>query len=355
MVATSVIGCGYNYSSIRLVIHRGSFRSFVALHQESGRLARDGRLSMSRMISSPKSRAEAMHIHSSFAKPNTWITDTENCRWHNLHMDVDGQSQWCSLIPAARPCDNCLQQSRAMSLQPPPPIAGAQGAGDGAHLFHEWGSYILDEFSSICYSWWTQLCRNPTLKECEVTTHTPENGTWESFRTLENSEFDCRGQNTLPWGVLYIVGKVLKCKCPKWPRMSRLDIYSTSYGRKKGQESNWQFDSRPLKVGNRPDPGVCKWSATHRWKALKDNYKFASDFILIRGLSKKVWMPKVPWVQTRTISRQKAIWMWSPWRGAKYTIWGKVVASPEFGPWWVKWVQSYPWLVLAPRVLQNVN
>ncbi len=35
IVATGVIGCGYNYPSVRLVIHRGSFRSFVALHQES--------------------------------------------------------------------------------------------------------------------------------------------------------------------------------------------------------------------------------------------------------------------------------------------------------------------------------
>jgi len=26
MVATGVIGCGYNYPSVRLVIHRGSFR-----------------------------------------------------------------------------------------------------------------------------------------------------------------------------------------------------------------------------------------------------------------------------------------------------------------------------------------
>jgi hypothetical protein len=40
----------------------------------------------------------------------------------------------------------------------------------------------------------------------------------------------------------------------------------TSAAQKKGQESNWQFDSRPLKVKNRPDPGVCRGSATHRWK-----------------------------------------------------------------------------------------
>ncbi len=68
-------------------------------------------------------------------------------------------------------------------------------------------------------------------------------------------------------------------------------------------ELNWQFDSRPLKVGNRLDPGVCRWSATHRWKALKESYKFALDFIPIKGLRKKLWTHKVPGVQTRTISR----------------------------------------------------
>jgi hypothetical protein len=38
--------------------------------------------------------------------------------------------------------------------------------------------------------------------------------------------------------------------------------------------------------------------------------------------------------------------------GAEYTIWGKVVASPESRPWWVLWVQGRMWLVLAPKVLQ---
>jgi hypothetical protein len=122
MVATGVIGCGYNYPSVRLVIHHGSFRSFVALHQESGRFARDGGPGTSRVISSPKSRAEAMHINSSFAEPNAWIMDMENCRRHNLHLAVDGQSQRCSLIPATQPCDNCLRQSRAVPLQHPRPL-----------------------------------------------------------------------------------------------------------------------------------------------------------------------------------------------------------------------------------------
>jgi hypothetical protein len=44
--------------------------------------------------------------------------------------------------------------------------------------------------------------------------------------------------------------------------MTHLDIYNTSYGKKKGRESNWQFDSRSQKVGNQPNPCACKWRAT---------------------------------------------------------------------------------------------
>jgi hypothetical protein len=141
-------------------------------------------------------------------------------------------------------------------------------------------------------------CHNPTLKECEDDIHTLEMGTWVSSGTPKNSELYCRGQNTLPWCFLYIVGKVSNLRCRKWPHMSHLDICCTSYVRKKCQESNWQFDFQPLKVGNRPDPGICRWGVTHRWKALKENYKFSSDLIPIGGLSKEFWATKIPGVQT---------------------------------------------------------
>jgi hypothetical protein len=49
-----------------------------------------------------------MHIDSSFAEPKAWIMDMDNCQRHNLHLVVDGQSQRCSLILAAQPCDKCL-------------------------------------------------------------------------------------------------------------------------------------------------------------------------------------------------------------------------------------------------------
>ncbi len=55
---------------------------------------------------------------------------------------------------------------------------------------------------------------------------------------------------------------------------------------------------RPIKVRNRPDLGVCKSNAKHRWKALKESYNFALEFIAIKGLNKELWTPKVPGVQT---------------------------------------------------------
>jgi hypothetical protein len=195
--------------------------------------------------------------------------------------------------------------------------------------------------------------------KCENETHTPEIGTWESSGTPKISEFNCRGQNTSHWGVLYIIGKLLKFRCRKWPCIGHLDIWSTSYDIKKGRESNWQFDSRPLKIRNRPNPCACRWNATHRWKSFEERYNFALDLIPIGGLSKELWSFKVLGVQTGTVSglllrspKTKSHLDVGSWRGTEYTIWGKVVASPKFGPWWV---QSHPWLVLPPRVLQNVN
>jgi hypothetical protein len=109
----------------------------------------------------------------------------------------------------------------------------------------------------------------PLWDKCEDETHTPKSEKLESSGTLKNSELDCRGQNTSHWNVLDVIGKVLNFKCPKWPRMSHLDICSPSYGQKKGQESNWQFDSRPLKVENGYDPDVCRRSADGDRKLLR--------------------------------------------------------------------------------------
>jgi hypothetical protein len=97
----------------------------------------------------------------------------------------------------------------------------------------------------------------------------------------------------MDWGVSYIIENLLERRCLKWARMTHLDTSNTSYGQKKGRESNWQFDSRPLNIGNRPDFLVCRWRATYRWKALDDGYNFFLDLISIEAVHAKLWAPKV--------------------------------------------------------------
>ncbi len=116
----------------------------------------------------------------------------------------------------------------------------------------------------------------------------------ESSGTPECLELDSKAQNTLHWGVLGVIGKVLKRRYRKWPRIDHLDICSPSYGQKKGRESNWQFDSRPLKVENRPLSNIRFESATRRWKELDEGYNFGSDRVTIRRCSRELWAPKVP-------------------------------------------------------------
>jgi len=122
-------------------------------------------------------------------------------------------------------------------------------------------------------------------------------GDVESSGTPECLELDNKAQNTSHWSVLGVIRKVLKRRYRKWPRIGHLDIFSPSYGQKKGRESNWQFDSRPLKVGNRPLPDVALKSATWRWKALDESYNLNLGLVPIRAWGKELWLFKVPGVQ----------------------------------------------------------
>jgi hypothetical protein len=121
-------------------------------------------------------------------------------------------------------------------------------------------------------------------------------GGWESSGTPECLELDKKGQNTSHWGVLGVVGKVLKCRYRKWPRIGNSDICSPSYGQKKGRESNWQFDSRPLKVRNRPLSDVRFECATRSWKDLDEGYNFGLDLVAIQLHCRELWQFKVPGV-----------------------------------------------------------
>jgi hypothetical protein len=109
-------------------------------------------------------------------------------------------------------------------------------------------------------------CRNPNLglatkaKACEGVGQVWRLGMWENVRewtptlpselplwelefgwTPKSSKSNFRGQNPLDWGVPYIITKLLKRRCLKWVCMTHLDTSNTSYGQKKGRESNCQI------------------------------------------------------------------------------------------------------------------
>jgi hypothetical protein len=145
--------------------------------------------------------------------------------------------------------------------------------------------------------------------------------TWKSwgFGVLRDSRmFKARqqGPKHSHWGLLGVIGKVLKRRYRKWPRIGHLEICSPSYGQKKGRESNWQCDSQPLKVKNRPLPDIRFESATWRWKYLNEGYNFGLDLIAIRLCNRELWLFKVPGVPSKQfrdsisgVPRICAIWM----------------------------------------------
>jgi hypothetical protein len=156
----------------------------------------------------------------------------------------------------------------------------------------------------------------PLWPSVGVKPNTPKVGDLESSGTPECLEFHSKAQNNSHWGVLGVIEKVLKCWYRKWPRIGHLDICSPSYGQKKGRESNCQFDSRPLKVGNRPFPNLRIESATWRWKHLDEGYKFGLDLVAIRPGSRELRAPKVSGLhlgQFRDsnlgVPGKRAIWM----------------------------------------------
>jgi hypothetical protein len=205
------------------------------------------------------------------------------------------------------------------------------------------------------------LLRMPkSVKEWTLTLQS-EFPCWElkSQMNSEPSECEGRGQNLLHWRFFHIIGKLLKFRCLKWARIAHLNIWNTSYGQKKGRESNWQFDSWPLKVRNRSNFLACMQRATYRWKAFDESYNFALDFIAIEGLHMKLCSPKVtgvPVVEFRDsylgVLGQKAIWMWSSWRGAEYTTRGEGGGFPQVRAVGSLVCSNCSWFVLAPKVLQ---
>jgi len=136
-------------------------------------------------------------------------------------------------------------------------------------------------------------------------------------------------------------------------------------GKRRAGSQIGQFDSRPLKVGNRPLPDLWIESATWRWKDLDEGYNFDLDLVAIRLCSRKLRAFKVSGLQLGQFrdnfgtptweSREKEPFGCSPRNVAQKILYG--------GRWWLPrvWavvclmVQSARGLSPHPRVSRNVN
>jgi hypothetical protein len=159
--------------------------------------------------------------------------------------------------------------------------------------------------------------------------------------------------------VLYITKKLLKRKCLKWSRITHSNIWNTSYGQKKGRESNCQFDSRRQNVRNQPLPDVRFKTATRRWKVLDESYNFALDCIAIQGLFAKVWGSKVLGVPFGAIlglplgspGKNNHLHV-GPMESHRIYYKGEGGGFPQVRAMVSLVCPCCPWLVLTPRVLQ---
>jgi hypothetical protein len=203
-------------------------------------------------------------------------------------------------------------------------------------------------FKSTCSSF--DNVATPLWPSVGVNPNTPKVADLESSGTPECLGFDSKAQNTSHWGVLGVIGKVLKRRYRKWPRIGHLNICRPSYGQKKG---------RPLKVRNQPLPNLRTESATWRWKDLDEGYKFSSDLVTIRHGSRELWAPKVPGLHPGQFrdnfgtptweSREKEPFGCSPRNVAQRILYG--------GRWWlppspghgVSCGPKCPWLVPTPK------
>jgi hypothetical protein len=204
------------------------------------------------------------------------------------------------------------------------------------------------------------LCvATPLWPSVGVKPNTPKVGDLESSGTPECLGFNSKAKNTLQWGVIGVIGKVLKLRYQKWPRIGHLDICNPRYGQNKGRESNWQFDSRTLKVANRPLPDLRIESAIRFSKDLDEGYKFGSDLVAIRLGIRELWAPEVSGLHPGQFrdnfgtptweSEEKEPFGCSPQNVAQRILYG--------GRWWlppspgrgVSCGPTCPWLVPTPK------
>ncbi len=175
----------------------------------------------------------------------------------------------------------------------------------------------------------------------------PKVGSWSPPR-LPKIQSSIAGVNTSHWGVLYINGKVLKCRCPTWPRMNHLDICSPSYGQKKGRESTqiWRFQEE------------CDMALESSQRELQDCFRPHPN----RRSEQEVMDAQSFGSANRNNFGTP---FWESWEKVPFgcSLDGELQRILYGGRWWLpsspghvnQVSPSCPWLVPTPRVFLNVN
>jgi hypothetical protein len=127
----------------------------------------------------------------------------------------------------------------------------------------------------VIFPMWMAILTHPLSQphfgaKCENATHTPKSGRLGVLRDSQKFRRRFEGSNLL----------ALVRSLYQWKFLE-----------------NCQFDSRPLKVRNRPLLDVASRIATWRWKALDKNYNFGSNLVPIRVRGEELWASKVPGLQ----------------------------------------------------------
>lgn len=128
LVATSVLGVGFDLAHVRNVYHIGLAWSLIAWMQEAGRAGRDGEKASSHMLTwrdEIESHPETMGYTEDTLR--TMAVDRDRCRRMTIGHVLDGKSTSCVQLRGVNLCDNC---KRALATEHPPRQATASRQAD---------------------------------------------------------------------------------------------------------------------------------------------------------------------------------------------------------------------------------
>jgi len=162
----------------------------------------------------------------------------------------------------------------------------------------------------------------------------------ESRWTSKISKSNLRGQNSITCSIIYIIGKLLERRCLNGLTLLIWTSETQVIAKRRAGSQTTSLTPDQNKSGIDPI-----YLATENLRHTIGNLSMRATTLLQTALRSEVYLqnygaPKLResrWrnfgTPTRKSQERKTIWMWASWRGPKYTIKGKVVASPKSGLW----------------------